>query len=125
MAYPEGIDCNLQCLITIFVLLVLKKSKLERKGFYPAYTSVLLFVIEGSQARDSSRSGTWSLELLQRPWKGVAYCPAFLAHSDCFLIESRACSPGMASPTIDRALPQQLLIMKMEVFSQVRLPPCR
>jgi len=37
---------------------------------------MLLFIIEGGQHRDSSRAGTWSLELTQ-DMEGAAYCPAF------------------------------------------------
>jgi hypothetical protein len=40
---------------------------------YLAYTSTLLFIIEGSQDRNSSRAGTWRQEMMQRPWKGAAY----------------------------------------------------
>jgi hypothetical protein len=40
---------------------------------YLAYTSVLLFIIEGSQDRNSSRAGTWRQELMLRPRRGAAY----------------------------------------------------
>jgi hypothetical protein len=40
---------------------------------YLAHTSMLLFIIKGSQDRDSSRAGTWRQELMQRPWRGAAY----------------------------------------------------
>lgn len=36
-----------------------------------AYTSTLLFISEGSQNRISHRAGTWSQELMQKPWKGL------------------------------------------------------
>jgi hypothetical protein len=32
-----------------------------------AYTSILLFIIEGSQDRNSNRAGTWRQELMKRP----------------------------------------------------------
>jgi hypothetical protein len=41
---------------------------------YLACASTLLFIIEGSQARNSSRAGTWRQELMQRPWRGAASC---------------------------------------------------
>jgi hypothetical protein len=37
-----------------------------------AYTSTALFIIEGSQDRNSNRTGTWRQELMQRPWSGAA-----------------------------------------------------
>ena len=40
---------------------------------YLAYTSILLFITEGSQDRNSNKAGTWRQELMQRPWKGAAY----------------------------------------------------
>ena len=38
-----------------------------------AYTCTLLFIIEGSQDRNSHRAGTWKQELMQRPWRDAAY----------------------------------------------------
>jgi len=46
------------------------------------------------------RSGTWSQELMQRPWRDAAY---WLAHTAClasFLIELRTASPEMNPPTM-------------------------
>jgi hypothetical protein len=37
-----------------------------------AYTSILLFIIEGSWDRNSNRAGTWRPELMQRPWSSAA-----------------------------------------------------
>jgi hypothetical protein len=48
--------------------------------FYLAYIFISLFIIEGSQDRNSNNAGTWRQELLQRPWRGAAYLlvqPAF------------------------------------------------
>jgi len=36
-----------------------------------------MVVIEGSQERNDNRAGTWTQELMQRPWRGAAY---WLAH---------------------------------------------
>jgi hypothetical protein len=72
---------------------------LERKGFiYSAYTSTLLFIIEGSQDRNSSRAGAWRQELTQGTWMGAAYWLASPDLPGSFLIESRTISLGMASP---------------------------
>lgn len=38
-----------------------------------AYTSISLFIIRGSQDRNSSRAGSWRQELMQTPWTGAAY----------------------------------------------------
>jgi hypothetical protein len=38
-----------------------------------AYTSISLFITEGSQDRNSRRTGTWRQELIQRPGRGVPY----------------------------------------------------
>ena len=35
-----------------------------------------LHLTEGSQDRNSSRAGTWSQELMQRPWRSATYCLA-------------------------------------------------
>ena len=58
------------------------KSKLRGKErVYLAYISMLLFITEGSQGRNSNRGGTWMQELMQRPWRGAAY---WLAHHGLF-----------------------------------------
>jgi hypothetical protein len=38
------------------------------------------FIFEGSQGRNSSKTGTWSLEPKQRPWRLM-----LMASSACFL----------------------------------------
>jgi hypothetical protein len=38
-----------------------------------AYTSLVLFIIKGSQERISNGAGTWRQELMQRLWRGAAY----------------------------------------------------
>jgi hypothetical protein len=43
----------------------------EEKGFYLAYTSTSLFIIKGSQERNSNQTGTWRQELMQSLWKGA------------------------------------------------------
>ena len=34
-----------------------------------------LFIIEGSQDRNSNRAGTWRQELMQRQWRDAVYWP--------------------------------------------------
>jgi hypothetical protein len=49
------------------------KSNVERKVYF-TFTSTSQFIIKGSQDRNLNMSGTWRQELLQRPWRGAAYC---------------------------------------------------
>jgi hypothetical protein len=78
-----------------------------------AYTSTLLFITEGSQDRNSERAGTWRQELMQRPWRELLTGLFMVAFSACFLIEPRATSSGMATPTLGWNFPHQSLINKM------------
>jgi hypothetical protein len=49
------------------------KKQVGEERVYSAYTSTLLFIIKGCQDRNSHRVGTWRQELIQRPWRDVAY----------------------------------------------------
>jgi hypothetical protein len=80
---------------------------------YSAYTSISLFIIEGSQGRNSNGAGAWRQELMLRPWRNAAYWLAPHGLLGCFLIELRATSPGMAPPTVVWALPHKSPIEKM------------
>ena len=42
------------------------------KGLF-TFTSTLLVITKCSQDRNSHRAGTWSQELMQRPWRDVLY----------------------------------------------------
>jgi len=42
-------------------------------GVYLAYTSILLFIVEGSQDRNLNRAGTWRQMLTQRAYSRAAY----------------------------------------------------
>lgn len=79
--------------------------QLWKERVYLAYNSTTLFIIKGSQCRNSNRAGTWKQELTQSPWRSAAY-PA------CFLTEARTC-PGMAPPTVGWDFPRQSLIRKI------------
>jgi len=49
------------------------KKKVGKERVYSAYTSTLLLITKGSQERNSHRAGTWRQELMQRPWRDIAY----------------------------------------------------
>jgi hypothetical protein len=49
------------------------KKLVGEERVYLAYTSISLFITEGSQDRDSNRPVTWRQELMQRPWRGTPY----------------------------------------------------
>jgi hypothetical protein len=49
------------------------KKEVGEKTVYSAYNSTLLFIIKGSQDRNSLMAETWRQELMQRPWRGAAY----------------------------------------------------
>ena len=49
------------------------QKQVGEEKLYLAYTSTLLFIIEGSQDKNSNRAGTWRQELTQRPWRDAAY----------------------------------------------------
>jgi hypothetical protein len=74
-----------------------------------------LFIIKGSQDRNSNRAGTWRQELMQRPWKSVVYRPApcdllRLLFNYYYFIERRTTGPCMGPPTMGWALPIKLRI---------------
>jgi hypothetical protein len=45
---------------------IMTKKQVGEERIYSAYTSTLLFIIKGSQDRNSHRAGTWIQELIQR-----------------------------------------------------------
>ena len=49
-----------------------QKARWEERA-YPAYTCTALFIVKGSQDRNSNRSGTWRQELMQRSWRDAIY----------------------------------------------------
>ena len=55
------------------------KKQVGEERVYSAYISTLLFITKGSQDRNSYKVGTWSQELMLRPWRDAAY---WIASSD-------------------------------------------
>jgi hypothetical protein len=49
------------------------KNQVGMERVYLAYISIMLFIFEGSQDRNSNRVGTWRQELMQRLWRGTSY----------------------------------------------------
>jgi hypothetical protein len=52
-------------------------KQIWEKSVYSAYTTILLFIIEKIQDRNSTRIGTWRQELMQRSCRAVVYCLAY------------------------------------------------
>lgn len=50
-----------------------EQSKLGIRGFIELTRNSSLFVIERSQDRNTSRTGTWRRERMQGPWRDAAY----------------------------------------------------
>lgn len=89
------------------------KSNFGRKGAYLTFTSISQFFIEGSQGKNSNRTGCWRQELMQKSGRNTAFCLALLAFSVCFLRAPRTTSPGVVPPTLDWALAHQTRKIKM------------
>jgi hypothetical protein len=73
------------------------------------YTSLLLYIIKGTQDKNSNRASMWRQELGKMPGsrKGAAYWLAPLGLLSCFVLEPRTTSPGMVPPTMDWILLHQ------------------
>ena len=78
------------------------KTSLGGKGLFDLYVT-LLFIIEGSQDRNSNRAGTWRQELIQR-LRSAAYWLSLFPYSTQV--------PGIISPILGWGLPHQLLVKK-------------
>ena len=59
--------------VTITMLKLQDQKQLGEERVCLAYTSTALFIIEGSQDRNSNRAGTWSQEPMWKLWRGAAY----------------------------------------------------
>ena len=98
-----------------------------RKGLFSLHIHITVHH-QRSQERNSHSTGTWRQELMQRPWRCVAYWTAPLAYLVCFLTELRTTSPGMVPPTMGWAPPSLITNWEnvlhlnfMEAFPQGRL----
>jgi hypothetical protein len=82
------------------------KKHVGEDRLYLAYTSISLFIIGGSQ--DRNKAGTWSQELIQKPWKDL------VPHGLLSLLSSRIQDylPRVELPTMGWPLPHQSLIKK-------------
>jgi hypothetical protein len=83
----------------------------ERKGF-TVYTWQQ-FLTKGSQEWSASRAGTWSQEMMERPWRGAAPWLSPLAYSACFLIHPRTTCLWMTTPSMVWSFSCQSLIKEM------------
>jgi hypothetical protein len=99
--------CLSQCFY--FCTNIMTKNQVGEEGLYSAYTSTLLFIIEGSQDWNSSRSGSRSWCRGHGGMLLTGLLP--LACSACFFIEPKSTSPGMEPTTMGP--PAWSLIEKM------------
>lgn len=69
-------------------------------GVYLVFASTPLFIIEGSQDRESNSVGTWKQELMLRPWRSSAYWLAAMSMLTCLPCYPHYHQPGVAQLTI-------------------------
>ena len=75
------------------------KTIFRRKGFYLAYTSTALFIIERSQDRKSHRAEAWRSTWCSDHGGVLCHDSLLKAYSVCLLIEPRTtCSGGRPDP---------------------------
>ena len=84
------------------------KIQLGEERICLVYLPILLFIMEGSQDKNSNRSETWRQELMQKPWRCAAYW--LVSHGLLSLLSCRTQDhqPRMAPPTVGCVLPRQL-----------------
>lgn len=75
------------------------------------HISISLFVIQGSQNRNSNKGR--NLELVQRPWRVLHTDFLLRTCSSSFLMQSGTTSPGITLPTIGWVFPHWSLKKKM------------
>jgi hypothetical protein len=91
-----------------------QNARWEKRVFWLTLpTSISLFILKGSQDRNSNKAGTLRQHLKERPWRSAAPCLAPMSCSSCFHKEPRITSPGMAPPTMIQVFPYQLLTRKV------------
>jgi hypothetical protein len=49
------------------------KKQVWEERVYLTYSSMLLFIVEEIQDRNSNRTKSWMQELMQRSWRNIAY----------------------------------------------------
>lgn len=112
----DCVNCSCCSLSNCPVLgvLLLQQSTLTKEiiGEERVY-SATIFITSGTQDRNSSRTGTWRQELVQKSWRGASYWLAPMTCSAYLLIEPKTTSPGLALPTTGRAIPHCSLVKKM------------
>ena len=101
-------------------------KQVGEEGTYLAHTSILRFIIEGSQDGNSNRAGSWRQELMQRPWRSAAYW--FASHGLLSLLSYRIGTTyhGLGPPpsfSLITNLENALQLGLMERFPQLRLLP--
>lgn len=78
----------------------LDEKQVREERFYLAHTSTSSSFSEGSQGRNSNKTGTWNRELMQRPWQELLTGLFHMTCSAYSLIELRTTSLGTAPPTV-------------------------
>lgn len=88
-----------------------KKTSWGGKGFFWLTFQHCFSSLKEVKYRNSNKAGSWSQDLMQRPWSLLA-CFPWLAHPTSYRTQDHQ-SPGIAPPTMDWALPYWQLIEKM------------
>ena len=84
-----------------------------KERIYVAHTSTSLFIIEGSQDRNSNRAGTWRQELMQRPWRGAAHWLALHGLLNLISYKTQDHHPKDDTAHSELSPPRRSLIKKM------------
>jgi hypothetical protein len=77
---------------------------LGKERVYLVCTSILVFIMEGSQDRKSKLAGIWKQKLMHRYRGGMLNGFLLMACSACFLLYPRTRSIGMEPLTVGWAL---------------------
>jgi len=72
--------------------------------------------MEGSQGRNSSRTGTWRQELMQKPWSSVAYWLTFHGLLSLLSYTIQNHQPGIVPPTIGLGPSPPLIINNNKIM---------
>lgn len=85
----------------------MSKINLRRGRFFVIDCGLSQYIIERSQPRNSSKTGTWKQELKQKPQMNAAYRLAPSGFLCLLFIYPRSTYPEMTCPTVGRDLPHQ------------------